>query len=289
MMFKKHCIRIISIVSLLVLIFVQSVFADEYEYNDVNIYLGGQYQKSVALTSDNWIPSYGYMEVDTSQSTLRIRFQGGSWIDTLVNISNYTIDTVTCTQSGGYKTGMYVSGYLRFNDIVTANFPEVNLYVNIQGGSSNPVKLETPVVTVDTNLLSWYRINHATGYTIRFATDRNGSDNRIIENNYQGNVYDITETGYYAVSANGDNTYQNSDYSGYLYAEYVENENTDGTILDFFNRVIEGLNNAFASISSFLHNIGDIFDGLFAFMPVEVRSVFWAVIVVGLVMSLFMK
>lgn len=285
-MLKNSFIRIISIFLIIIFLFTTSIFADEYEYNDVLIYIGGQYQKFVAVTSDNWIPSYGYLDVDASGSTLRLRFQGGTWIDTLVNISSYTINTITATQSGSYLNSTMTGGYQRFTNIVTANFPPVNLYINVSSGNPDPTKLTTPIVQVASNEIYWGAVNNASSYTIRYSDNQYGTGSTNLENSFVGTIYNISQSGYYSVRANGSGNYSNSDWSSYVYCEYTGNNNNSNGITEFFQSIITGFNNAFNTIRSFLSSISTMFGELFSFIPVEVLNILWAVIVIGLILSL---
>lgn len=297
MKLKNSFIRILSIIAILVLICTSIVMADTYEYNDVRIFVGNVQRTTIALTSNTYIgqntDTYFDVAFYLSDNHIKICNQGGSILDTGIEVTG--ISQVDATQDGNPLTVTYIqNGYMGGNSgsqygptrlfrvYYNTKYYDSIISLSINGSS---VKLQTPVVTQNGNSISWSPIANASGYNIMFKANAEDSFNRIVSNSTQTS-YSFSNSGYYVVQAVGQGNFYNSDWSNVIEVEY---DPDDQDILGFFQRVIDGLNNAFQTVSNFLSTIGNTFDSLFAFLPEEVRIVFWSVIIIGLVLSLFMK
>lgn len=292
---KKHFILIISLVLIFVLAFTSFIFAtDNYEYNDFDLYT----TNGVGVTSGAFRSNNSSM----SEFYIRVMLGSGSWSitggtnSTIPCPSGYELDHTTFSSqarivvsghtyyfSQDEQTGHWFAG-----PITTYGYPNVSVYFPYVAISGNVPS--TPVLSISNNQLLWT----PPGYATRVLYSSTGTGSYTVLTDNGSSPYTISEEGFYRVqlwyTRNGETLI--TDTSNRV--EYISSSSGSDTslldrIINFFNNLTVGIRNAVQTISQFLSNIGEVFNNIFAWLPYEVRNIFWSVVIVGLVLGIFIK
>lgn len=288
---------IICVLTISILLFcVTGVFANQYEYNNVKIYISNVLKTTISLKSDYVINqntnSYFDVALRVTDNHIVICMYGGQPIDTgqivtgisQVSCGSNTVNYIQSAQVGGVASNGYAPVFrVSFN---TGNYyNEYNLSIN---GSS--VKLSTPVTSFSNNVLSWQPVANASGYNIQFSETGTGSYTTVVTN-LQSTSYTIYQSGYYIVQAYGVGDYYNSDWSTKIECVYDSSSSSDGGVIGWFtstvNRFTASIQNFFNNISSVVSSMGEIFTGLTAFLPEAYAGVIWSLAGLLLMFGLF--
>lgn len=295
---NKETVRVVIIATVIMIVAmmcVSIVSADTYDYNTVQFTVNGSYFNEISLTSDSLVtPSssiYFDFAIDADNHHLICKMQGGSWQD--LGYFNGEISTVNVRQSSGNEVNyaLITSGsnpYWHVSNITPVNLSN-DVLVNITTVST---KLTTPVLYVNNQYISWYQITGAVSYTVQFSA--NGSDYEDVVTTTYLNYYPRVG-GTYRVKANASNSAYDSDYSTPRIFTYnggssggsgSGSDDEQGGILGWFKSrwddIRSAASNAIDTIRNALEDVNTIFNTLFGFIPVDIRTMLWSIVVVML-------
>lgn len=275
-----------------VLIFVLSSVSfayctNDYEYNDVRIYVGNTYQTTIALRSNSVISngSNVYFELlrNVNTNELDIKMSTGNPIHTGVyvnSINNVFADYRNSSLNVAYVNTNFRVSYTYYDSQV---YDVIYLYIN-----TSAIKLATPVLNVNGNTISWNSINNATGYNIQYSED--GNIYNTVVTNFHNTSYVCSNSGYYVVQANANlGTYTNSDWSTSVnvIVSSSGNDNTTGGILNWliteFATVRQWFSNIWAELGEFFQSATEFFNNMSTILPTEVRGIIYSVLVVTMI------
>ena len=280
--------RILCITLILILSSVSLVFcANDYEYNDVRIYVGNTYQTTIALRSSTVISngSNVYFELlrNVNTNELDIKMSTGDAIHTGIyvnSINNVFADYRDSSLNVAYVNTHFRVSYTYYDSQV---YDVIYLYIN-----TSAVKLATPVLTVSGNTISWNSINNATGYNIQYSAD--GHQYEYVVTNFHNTSYVCSNSGYYVVQANAPlGTYENSEWSTSVNVVVSSsgNDNTTGGILNWliteFATVRQWFSNIWAELGEFFQSASEFFNNISTILPQEVRGIIYSVLVVSMI------
>lgn len=290
----KRCL----ILTIVLLVLCSSfAFADDYEYNDYNIYtVQGVWVSSGALYSNNASMSSFALNVKGISTTPQMQITGGSWVN--IPIPNgYEFNSQAFSSSayisvnGQYynfeqdeQTGQWSTGLV----ITTNGYPTVDIYFPYtNNGTGVP---NTPILTINGNQLIWT----PTGYATKIYYSATGVGQYDVEADYQYSPYVVSKEGFYRVQLhythNGSDLVTDvSDRVEYITSSSGSDTNIIQKILGFLEDIRVSFSNAANTIISFVNTIGTFIQNMFLWLPFEIRTVLYAVIIIGLVFGLFLK
>lgn len=289
---------------ILLLSFTVSVYASptgSYEYNDyVLMSLNGTQYSAGALHSNNSSLSSFTLIVDAVNNTWSITDSGTVAIPFPTGVTiNYTDRTSFLQQAyvsvnGVNKNFTFIddSGVFYCQNIpASPYYPTLYIYLPTTGASSGSIP-STPILNYSNGRLTWT----PTGYTAKVFYSATGEGIYDVEAAAAtGSEMVIGKTGYYYVALNYmvDGVSYLTSNSNRVYGEVVYNNDPDLSIMDkilqFLEDIRTGMSNALSVLSSFISDVGAFFNVVFGWLPEPIRIIFWAVVVVGLVMSIFVK
>lgn len=289
---------IVIVLSLALFLFsFTAAFANQYEYNDVRVYISNVLKTTVALKTDtvfnNGSSTYFDVVWKSSDNTIYLCMQGGQPISTgqtvtglsQVSAGNLTVQYIQNTPIGGVSSNGSANLF-RVRFTTDANYTPINLSIN-----ASSVKLATPVTSFSNNVLSWQPVSNASGYNIQYSESGTGSYTQIVTNT-SSTSYTVYESGYYIVQAIGTGSFYNSDWSNKIQCEYDPgSDSSSGGIIGWFqstiNRITSSINTFFNNVSSIVSNMGSIFQGITAFLPEEYGVLVWSIAGLFLMFGLF--
>lgn len=291
----KRCL-ILTIV--LLVLFSTCVFADAYEYNDYNIYTTtGVWVSSGALFSDNGnMSSFALNVKGISSNNPQMQITGGSWVNipipngyefnaqafsnsAYISVNGQHFDFDQDEQTGQWSTGLVIT---------TNGYPNVDIYFPYtNNGTGIP---NTPILTISGNQLMWTPTGYAT--KIYYSATGVGQYEVLVDNVYS--PYTISNEGFYRVQLhythNGSDLVTDvSDRVEYINSSSGGDTNIIQKILGFLEDIRVSFANATNTIISFVNTIGTFIQNMFLWLPFEIRTVLYAVIIIGLVFGLFIK
>lgn len=312
----SRCLIPITICLILVISSIP-VFANtgNYEYNSYVLHVaGGNVVRNGAFWSDN---------SDMSSFDIYINTSNGYW-----NITGSTYSSPV-PKPNGYKLGSIpdntyyaevngtkyyfnhvtqTSMMVAYNIPAAPNYPVINIYLPYVvddgssggGGGTNPEPdepigiPETPILRISNGTsvssLTW----QPTGYPAKILYSSDGHEYSTVEDNVTTVNYLVSNEGFYRVqlhyTVDGNNylTDVSNKVECVLENEY-EDDGVLGAIWKLLSDIIDGIDNAISTLGQFITNIGEFIKTLVSWLPDEVSSVFFAVVIVGLVLGLFLK
>lgn len=280
-----------------------------YEYNDYNLYsITNTYYTSGAFRSNQGGPMTSFV-IGVNVNTNQWWITGGEWTNIpfpvgitidytdktsflttayiTVNGNNYNFTTV----SGDDDSGIFYSRSVE----ASPYYPTVSVYLPTTGSAVNVP--ETPILAYSNGTITWNNPNY---YTTEIYMSESSNLAGDLQGTVTGTSYKIREDkdGYYYVriryTVNGQ--YRYTDNSNRVYASYVAGEDEGeqelewwAKILKFFSDISNGFRNALSTVGQFITDIGIFIRQLVSWLPEEVSSVFYAVVIIGLVLGLFLK
>lgn len=281
-----------------------------YEYNDYNLYsVGGTRYHTNAFRSNT---------ANLSSFTIRVNVYDNTWNITGGTSQNIPFPSGVVIQYSDRSTFLqtaYVmvngtrynftilsgddsSGNFYSQAITTSGYPVVNVYLPTTGSSQAVPTTPILSVTNNTDSANWLSWSPSDGYYAElYRSDSSALAGDVVSYNATS-PFKVTESGYYYLrlkySVDGVTMY--TDYSNRVYAEFVDDSNTNPPdengwqkLLKFFDNIINGFNNAVSTLGRFIGTLRELITTIFSWLPDELTAVFIAVLVVGLVIGLFLK
>lgn len=283
--------------------------AGNYEYNSYVLHvLGGNVVKSGAFWSDTPNMSSFNIYIDTSNGYWRI--DGSTYASPVPTPNGYElgelVDNTYYAEINGTK--YYFNHITQSNEYVarnipTANYPTIQIYLPFVeegtgggGGSNTPVEIPTtPILSIinDVSVGSLYWTPQ--GYPAKIlylGTDGQGLADVEADNVTTVN-YIVTKEGYYRVqlhyTVDGEDRLTDTSNKVQFVKEDAYDDSILGKIHKLLADIIDGLDNAVSTIGQFISNIGNFIKSLIGWLPDQVQAVFFAVVIIGLVLGLFLK
>lgn len=267
----RKTIICITLVLIFVLCSFALAYANQYEYNDVRIYIGGVYKTTIALKTDviQGANSYFFIFKD-SNNKVGLQNTGGQtiWTSADLDDSGYNyFRTVTATQNSNPCNIDMSNSAQPVVAYSTSNlYAQIYLYIN-----SPQTQLAAPVLSVSGSTISWSPVNGATGYNIQYARDNVMYE--TIVTNYSNTSYQATASGKYLVQAIDETgTYLRSNWS----TSVEVNASSGGNLLDYLTSIFAQLKTFFLtateSISSIFGTIGTLIRGVADIFPTQVST-----------------
>lgn len=302
---------ILSIAILLTISFSAAyAYADAGEYNDYNLFSSsGTLYASGAFTSDNlnltsftltvdavsneWgitdgstyvIPFPGSIQINYSSTDDRAAFLTNSYV--MVNNTRYNFSYID-------NTGVF---YCQ-NIPAGPYYPTVNVYLYTEETSpTTPPSSPTLSYSVDSDgytYLNWnsYQNNH--NYSAKVDYKENLTDTPTHLANAVYPPYKVEQTGYYTVALKyfdyNDNIEKITDWSQTIYVEYTEpDDSDDDNIIDRIDNIIDNLRESVNNVKNFVTDFTQIMADLISWLPSDVTTVFFSVVIIGFVIGLFL-
>lgn len=303
---KKYSKGIIclSISLLIILVCSVNVFCatvGSYEYNDFILYNtsggvvdGGAFRSDFATSGEIGIRIYpnGNWTIYSGQNE--------STATVIPCPSNMRVDTTQLSTNGGYITVNGNTIYFRPHEILEywyaygiptdPYYPQVYVYLPYATSSSGQTVPPTPTLTLNGNQLYWTSPDYT---AIIIYTDDNVWDgtHTVISSSAQS-PYTLSTNGFYKVALNYvDPTTQqvvHTDYSNtIMYERYADD--TDNIFEKIWHTIMGGLaaiENSVSNLFGYINTMTDLLEGLLDFLPTDVVNAYWAVVIVGLVLTL---
>lgn len=290
---------------ILLLSFTVSVYASptgSYEYNDyVLMSLNGTQYSAGALHSNNGSLSSFTLTIDAVNNTWSITDAGTVAIPFPTGVTINYIDRTSFLQqayvsvNGVNKNFTFIddSGVFYCQNIpASPYYPTLYIYLPTTGSAVTVPS--TPILSASDGWLNWTPSGY---YTEVYLSDSQNLAGNLLRQGLTGDSMKVREgeDGYYYIrfkySVNDVDQY--TPYSNRVYAAYQQAEgeepSTDDKLIDFIQDIRNGMNNAISVLGSFISDVGAFFNVVFGWLPEPIRIIFWAVVVVGLVMSIFVK
>lgn len=280
------------------------VFADTGEYNDFVLYDAANNNSTVssgAFYSNDVSPMTSFtLFVDpvtqkwsiSSGSQVNIPRPNNKVVDTanfsslakvIVNGTTYNFVSIPQTDS-----------YAVYNIPASPYYPTISVYIPFTTQSSSDIPT-TPVLSISGSSLSWT----PTGYTAKVLYSTDGSQYNVYRNQVNPVENPLTiqldQSAYFRVqlyyTENGETRLTEvSNRVEYTYvAPDPEEPDDNKTIWDYLSDLIDGITNASRVIRDFLSEMRAFFYQLFSWLPESVMTVFWAVVIIGLVLGILIK
>lgn len=298
-----------------------SVFAatsGTYEYNDFNLYsTNGTWYSSGALRSDNGSLDTFTITVNVNTNTWSITGGTTQPIPFPSGTSIYYTDRTTFLQSAyaivndtRYNFSFVDNSGVFYLQNIPAGpyYPTVTIYLPTSGGSGPSVP-STPILTFTDPNLIWTPSNYPA--QIWFNATGQGQSTNITPSTapngvyppYNLNLYDTYETygeGYYYVRLvydyEGQTRYTEMSEGLYIDSVTPSGGGNDGSndgplwqIIRYLDNLRNSTKNAFNVIKQSCEEFFDFMSDLVGWLPQDVTSVFFAVVIIGLVIGLFLK
>lgn len=284
MKWKNICITAILVISIL-LISISSVFAtNEYEYNDVNVYIGGQLKTTVALRTSSVIGNNTatYFVPYIQNNILYIRMEGGVGISTGVTLDSNYFSNLYATQFG-VQLNVDIQGLTYYVQFATDSYyTPINLYID-----TGSTKLATPVLTFSGSTISWNAIPNATSYVIYYS--EHGDVYSVLADNYLNTNFTVSNAGFYGVKAkSGSSNYSDSDISTTIQVSNINNDDSD--LLDWLisnlSVITTKLGTLWNALGQFFNAIGTLLLNCLDVLPTEIKVILYSSLVVGCVLGI---
>lgn len=275
------------------------VFADAGEYNDYTLYDAANNNATVTtgvFYSNNLTPMTSF----------------SLYVDDVANTWNITDgSSVNVPKPTGKRIGDMSSAYITVNGIrynfthitqtdtwyisgipAASNYPRIYIYIPFVTDTSN-TKPPTPTLTISGDVLSWT----PTGYGSKILYSTDGSQYNVYRNYVAATEsslqIQLEESAYFRIQLYNTELTQLSDTSNRVEFTYVapdpEVPSDDKTVWDHLSDILDGITNASRVTRNFLREMKAFFYTLFSWLPPEVMTVFWAVVIIGLVVGILIK
>lgn len=272
-----------------------------YEYNDFSLY--DRDTSSLVTTGvfrSNTL-SYDNMSIRIyANGTWTIAFNGvNSTATQLPCPSGKSLDTSEMGSNGAYVringNTIYfqpheVQEYWYVNNIPTSPYyPAISIYLPYTVSGSNSNVPSDPTLYLSGAQITWSPSEYTAKLIYTSNNIWNGS-HQVISNSIT-QPYNLNQEGYYKIALNYTDpaTQEDRITSWSNTVHYVPSEEVTGPLNQMLNTVRHAFSilfNAVSSVFGFLGTMGSMLNGVFGFLPADVVTVYWSVVIIALILSL---